>query len=410
MRKRVWTSLLTLGVVFGCTDEPPTAADSQVVEQQLVGYCADTNPGFGKFGSDFPCDSEVQVIIDAGASSSERQAVLDAIATLNQSFRYGLPKFVTTPETRSVRVWFNGTGSLYCGSASIGVSTTIERKTTTGSCGDAIVTADLRAVVSHELGRVYGWGHHSDAEPCLMNIPVGGPIHSAFCTLEEQVMYSAYGVRDTVSRYVPLIESVSLTLEGGDATLEAGERRTIRANLVAPGCYGEYQFETDCPPWPDIVWSIGFGSSGIQIVSQTDEVLVVEARDVASNMTVEIRGRARLSPTVVYPEPRASIGFTVVAPPPPPPPAVANIVISPNPVNVDPQGGTQVTATAYDSAGAVLHDVSFTWSVNDPSIAFLAGPGHLCGASQGATRVYVSASGVKRWADVTVPKGPHYCW
>ncbi|HEX6590006.1 MAG TPA: hypothetical protein VF039_13460 [Longimicrobiales bacterium] len=99
---------------------------------------------------------------------------------------------------------------------------------------------------------------------------------------------------------------------------------------------------------------------------------------------------------------------------PPQPPTVSSIVITPSPILVDPDGGTGVTATAYDQYGNVMAPVWYTWRIANTAIAIAGGTApstHVCGRAAGTTTLRATApNGVYATATVTVPKGPYSCY
>jgi Big-like domain-containing protein len=80
---------------------------------------------------------------------------------------------------------------------------------------------------------------------------------------------------------------------------------------------------------------------------------------------------------------------------------IANIYISPNPVNVAVGGSTSATATAYDANNQPIPGVSFTWQTDNPAIATVSG-GNVYGVAQGSTVVRASARGRTGTATVNV--------
>jgi hypothetical protein len=86
---------------------------------------------------------------------------------------------------------------------------------------------------------------------------------------------------------------------------------------------------------------------------------------------------------------------------------IANISISPNPVNVPEGQWAYVSATAYDANNQPIPGISFTWQTDNPAIATTTGSS-VSGIAQGTTTLRASARGRTGTAVVNVTAAPQF--
>lgn len=85
---------------------------------------------------------------------------------------------------------------------------------------------------------------------------------------------------------------------------------------------------------------------------------------------------------------------------------VARVVITPAASTLDVGGTAQLSAAAYDAAGAVLQGKSVAWSTSASTVASVTSTGLVTGVSQGSATITATADGRRGTADVTVvPRG-----
>lgn len=91
--------------------------------------------------------------------------------------------------------------------------------------------------------------------------------------------------------------------------------------------------------------------------------------------------------------------------PPPPEPQVASISVTPSEAAIEHDSTVDFDAEALDEAGNPIPDVTFTWSVADPSVATADSEGIATGLEEGRTRVIASAEDEQGSAPLKVRSG-----
>jgi Big-like domain-containing protein len=85
---------------------------------------------------------------------------------------------------------------------------------------------------------------------------------------------------------------------------------------------------------------------------------------------------------------------------------VARVTVTPSSSTLDVGATAQLTAVAYDAAGAVLQGKSIAWSTSANTIASVTSIGLVTGVSQGNATITATAEGRRGTADITVvPRG-----
>jgi len=92
----------------------------------------------------------------------------------------------------------------------------------------------------------------------------------------------------------------------------------------------------------------------------------------------------------------------VKPPPPPPPPPLSSLTVAPKADTVNVGSNVTLVATAKDTLGVVLGNVSLTWTSSNTAVATVGSSGTVHGYSEGVARIYVSGGGQIDSADVAV--------
>ncbi|MGM0555268.1 MAG: Ig-like domain-containing protein, partial [Myxococcota bacterium] len=164
------------------------------------------------------------------------------------------------------------------------------------------------------------------------------------------------------------VDSVTVSPDGG--AIEVADTLQLDASLQDAGG------NTLQRP---VTWS----SSDPAVASVDDSGLVTGESEGTAQITAESEG---VTDTVTV---------DVTAP-------VANVTISPDPVNLDLNGTQQLSAELLDANSNVLTGRTVTWSSSDSSVATVDSSGLVTAQSQGTTQVTATSEGVTDTVDVTV--------
>lgn len=138
--------------------------------------------------------------------------------------------------------------------------------------------------------------------------------------------------------------------------------------------------------------SITWSSSANTIASVTATGTVAGIAPGTATITAVAEGRQGSSEVTVLP---------------PVPAVVARISVTPASASVTVGGTAQLTAVAYDSAGAVLLGKTIAWSSSATTVASVTATGTVTGISAGAATITAAAEGKQATATVTVlPPAP----
>ena len=138
--------------------------------------------------------------------------------------------------------------------------------------------------------------------------------------------------------------------------------------------------------------SITWSSSANTIASVTAAGTVAGIAPGTATITAVAEGRQGSSEVTVLP---------------PVPAVVARISVTPASASVTVGGTAQLTAVAYDSAGAVLLGKTIAWSSSATTVASVTATGTVTGISAGAATITAAAEGKQATATVTVlPPAP----
>lgn len=205
--------LLIAGFLGACLDEPTSpqperaSLDEPSLAFMLVGGGAAKNWIEG---------SSINVEVTGNPSGAVLTAIGAAAQEWNEyvfeleGYSHVLPHVseypaTTTQDEPKIKIEYEELGDWgWCGSAPgfNGDSTfvlEISKRDSTAQCYGRIVQ-DLEGVVAHEMSHAFGFQHLTSEETywCVANVPDTGNLNHHPCTLEQQWVYQAYSLRDSI--------------------------------------------------------------------------------------------------------------------------------------------------------------------------------------------------------------------